>query len=56
MLHRPSDEDGDPPQARIKIPAGIASARIKPPGGEPGFFELLMDWLQAQARIKPPIG
>jgi len=48
--------------ARIRPPGGSpqGNARIHPPGGapepEPGFFELLIDWLVAQARIHPPIG
>jgi hypothetical protein len=69
----------DPPEARIKIPPGVASdSRINPPSGDPtadaririppgdpaddarngdpNFFELLVDWLQTQARIGPPIG
>jgi len=38
---------GDPPEARIKPPGGIASqARISPPGGAPS----------TDARIRPPGG
>jgi hypothetical protein len=54
---------GDPTtDARIRPPGGSpqGNARIHPPGGapepEPGFFELLIDWLVAQAHIHPPIG
>lgn len=45
--------------ARIGPPPGGVpqpDARIQPPSGEPSFFELVLDWLQAQARIHPPIG
>ncbi|HEU4886456.1 MAG TPA: hypothetical protein VFV49_01120 [Thermoanaerobaculia bacterium] len=47
-------------QSRIRPPGGEppqTDARIQPPGGvtapEPSFFELLLEWLQAQARISP---
>jgi hypothetical protein len=49
-------------QARIKPPSGDpeADARIGPPSGapseEPGVFELLLEWLRAQAGIQPPVG
>ena len=44
--------------ARIKPPTGepAPDSRIKPPSGEPGIFELFADWLDALARIHPPIG
>lgn len=44
--------------ARIKPPIGepAPDARVGSPLGEPSFFQLLLDWLQAQARIRPPIG
>jgi hypothetical protein len=50
---------GEPTQAaRINPPGGepAPAARIKPPTGEPSLFELLLEWLRAQARIHPPIG
>lgn len=44
--------------ARISPPIGepTTDARIQPPSEEPSFFELVLDWLRAQARISPPIG
>lgn len=44
-------------EARIGSPGGKADARISPPTGEPepSFFDLLIEWLRAQARIHPPI-
>jgi hypothetical protein len=53
---------GDPTAAaRITPPGGAPQndARIGPPSGvtgEPGFFELVLDWLRSQARIVSPIG
>ena len=50
---RPSGEDptadgrSNPPTVEPAPEAGI---------GSPGFFELLLEWLRAQARIDPPIG
>lgn len=48
--------------ARIGTPGGTpqTDARINPPGGasasEPSGFDLLLEWLRAQARISPPTG
>jgi hypothetical protein len=38
-----------PPEARISPPGGVAAP-------EPTFFELLIDWLRAQARTLPRVG
>jgi hypothetical protein len=49
-------------QSRIKPPSGDpeADSRIRPPSGapsgEPGVFELLIEWLRARAGIQPPVG
>jgi hypothetical protein len=50
---------GDPTEgSRILPPSGepTPASRIRPPSGEPSFFELLLEWMRAQARIHPPIG
>lgn len=60
---RISPPTGNPTtDARIHPPGGTpqSDARINPPIGvtspEPSFFQLLVEWLRAQARIHPPIG
>jgi hypothetical protein len=50
---------GDPTAgSRIQPPSGepAPTSRIKPPSGDPSLFELLLEWVRAQARIGVPIG
>ena len=45
----------EPPEARVRPPVG-SSSTTESATDQPGFFELLVDWIVLMARARPPVG